>query len=61
MSIWKILLGSDIVGDGNEATETNPNNLPWWEKVSHPDPKVREQGHKESEKERERLSRYDQD
>lgn len=52
MGILRILLGADVVGDDDDVIEEDPNSLPWWEKVSHPDPKVREQGHKESEEER---------
>ena len=42
-------------------TPEEADNLPWWEKVSHPDPEVRIQGHKEAQEEREAQSHYGKD
>lgn len=61
--VLRWLLGipeEDENSDRLEASE-NANNLPWWEKVCHPDPEVRTQGHREEQQEREANVRYEGD
>ena len=52
---------SDDDEDGELEASENVNNLPWWEKVSHSDPGVRQQGRKEEQQEREKDVRYGKD
>jgi hypothetical protein len=49
-------------GDASEPdTVDNDTDLPWWEKVSHPDPQIRMEGRQEEQQEREANARYDRD
>ncbi|MBD0344906.1 MAG: hypothetical protein ICV63_08795 [Coleofasciculus sp. Co-bin14] len=43
--------------DGLETLE-DAQDLPWWEKVSHPDADIRVQGHKEQQQESDREADY---
>ncbi len=48
--------------DVNESdSDEDVAKLPWWEKVSHPDPQVRMQGRREEQEETEANARYDRD
>jgi hypothetical protein len=43
---------------GESEESQNVENIPWWEKLSHSDPKVRSQGHREERRDREGQNRY---
>ncbi len=61
--VLRWLLGiSEEDEDSNELeAHEDADSLPWWEKVSHPDPVVRTQGHREEQQEREANVRYERD
>jgi hypothetical protein len=46
-------------GSGELETSDDVSSMPWWEKVSHPDPKVRQQGRREEQQEREAMTRHE--